>query len=202
MKLLLATKNRTKLELYRSVLGDIIDIVSPIDIRLSPSPFKETLNDAQKNAEMKACVYADLDSTVFALGEDTSLEISILGNLPGPAVRRWGGEVSDDISDNDWIKLFRDKITPLIKQYGKIECRKTHAYTLMRGKEKYNYTLTIPFNIVLRDIPENTQYLDGPLSFFLFHKDFKKYESDFQKEDRRLIYQDFRKFIISVLGLK
>lgn len=48
MKLLLATKNRTKLELYRSVSGDIVDIVSPIDIGLFPFTFKETLNDAQK----------------------------------------------------------------------------------------------------------------------------------------------------------
>lgn len=130
MKLLLATKNRTKLMLYRSVLGDIVDIFSPIDIGFFPSPFKETLNDAQKNAEIKACAYAGLDSAMFVLREDTSLEIPALGNLPGPAVRRWGGEVSDDISDNDWIKLFQEKITPLIK-HGKVECRKIHAYTLM-----------------------------------------------------------------------
>lgn len=62
-KILLATKNRTKLMLYQDVLGDIVDIISPIDIKFFPPPFKETLNDAQKNAEMKACAYAEFDST-------------------------------------------------------------------------------------------------------------------------------------------
>lgn len=198
MKLLLATRNRTKISLYSDILDGVAQVVSPADLNLFAPPVNETLNDAQKNAEMKAFAYSKLDPTVFVLGEDTSLEIPIIGNLPGPAVRRWGGEVSDNISDNDWVKLFRDKITPLAKK-GHVECRKIHAYTLMRGKEKFNYTLTIPFNIILRDIPENIEYLDGPLSFFLFNVDLKKYENDFTKDEKYLLYKDVREFIISIL---
>lgn len=197
MKFLLATRNRTKIALYRDILRDIIDIYSPIDLEFPKIHLEETLNDAQINADMKASAYANLDSTIFVLGEDTALEIPIINNLPGPAIRRWGGELSDDISDDDWIKLFRKKITPLAKK-GKVACFKIHKYTLIYDGEKYNHTLTVPFNIKLRNMPKNIQYLDGPLSFFLFHEELKKYENDFTKEDKDIIYKDVRKFIFSI----
>ncbi|MCK4335075.1 RdgB/HAM1 family non-canonical purine NTP pyrophosphatase [candidate division WOR-3 bacterium] len=89
-KLLVATSNKGKLREFKKVLGGIVEIVSPTELSLSPKEIKEGTNYA-KNALAKAKAYQDRFDGMIC-GEDSGLEVDVLGGKPGPLSARYGGE--------------------------------------------------------------------------------------------------------------
>ena len=89
-KLLVATSNKGKLREFRKVLGGIVEIVSPTELSLSPKEIKEGTNYAENAlAKAKAC-QDQFDDPIC--GEDSGLEVDVLGGEPGPLSARYGGE--------------------------------------------------------------------------------------------------------------
>jgi XTP/dITP diphosphohydrolase len=89
-KLLVATSNQGKLREFKKVLGGIIEIADPTEFSLSPKDIKEGTSYAE-NALIKAKAYHDQFDGLIC-GEDSGLEIDVLGGKPGPLSARYGGE--------------------------------------------------------------------------------------------------------------
>lgn len=89
-KLLVATSNEGKLREFRKVLGGIVEIVSSTELSLSTKEIKEGTNYAE-NALAKAEACRDRFDGMIC-GEDSGLEVDVLGGKPGPLSARYGGE--------------------------------------------------------------------------------------------------------------
>lgn len=88
MRVLIATRNRHKIEEIRSILGDGFDYVSLDNYRSAPVP-DETGTTFAANATIKAVTLANwLAATApgavsFVLADDSGLEVDALGGAPG-----------------------------------------------------------------------------------------------------------------------
>jgi XTP/dITP diphosphohydrolase len=90
-KLLLATNNPGKLAEYRALLdGCGWELVAPAELGLTLSG-EEVGQTYEENAKMKA-VQAAQASGLWALADDSGLEVEALGGEPGPQSARFGGE--------------------------------------------------------------------------------------------------------------
>jgi hypothetical protein len=197
--LLLASRNRTKLSLYKDVLQGIVSVVSPQEAGLQKLEVQESLHDAVLNARLKAEAYSSVAPNLFVLGEDTALEIPALQNKPGPAIRRWDGELNDDVSDEEWFVFFTRKMKQLGMR-GPIPCIKKHFYHLIvpDGRE-FTLQITHQYDVVLRDVSPSTKFSDGPLSYLLFLPDTQVYESDLTLSEKLRRFSELRAFIQSSL---
>lgn len=109
-KLLVSTSNPGKIEMFRHLL-DWIDIdlifLSDLDEEIeSPEENGETVED---NALLKAKYYSE-KTWLPALADDAGFEIDELGWEPGIKARRWAWMLSDDVSDEDWLAFYHDRI--------------------------------------------------------------------------------------------
>ena len=90
MRLIFATNNRHKIEEIRSVIGDMLEIITleeaGIDIDI-PEPH----NTLQENASEKSRIIYELTNT-NCFSEDTGLEVDALNGEPGVHSARFGGE--------------------------------------------------------------------------------------------------------------
>jgi len=104
MKILVATGNRHKFQEITHILphqtkkGENIDYVSLQDIgglRLPP----ENGVTLQENAEIKA-IFAAKESGLWAISDDTGLEVEFLNGRPGVHTARYAGETADTQANN------------------------------------------------------------------------------------------------------
>lgn len=90
-KLLLATNNAGKLAEFRTLLaGCGWGLVAPAELGLTLSG-EEVGQTCEENARMKALQAASA-SGLWALADDSGLEVEALGGEPGPWAARFGGE--------------------------------------------------------------------------------------------------------------
>ncbi len=90
-KLLLATNNAGKLAEFKVLLdGCGWNLVTPADLGLTLSG-EEVGQTYEENARMKA-LQAGQASGLWALADDSGLEVEVLGGEPGPQSARFGGE--------------------------------------------------------------------------------------------------------------
>jgi XTP/dITP diphosphohydrolase len=94
--LLIGTSNPNKVLRWSMALPDI-RVLAPSDVgvRLDVPEGMVSIID---NARAKALAYARRTGLV-TLGEDAGLRIRAIDGAPGLALRRWGGEVKADLSD-------------------------------------------------------------------------------------------------------
>ena len=92
-RLLIASSNPGKIREIRALLPPDIAILSLRDFGL-PSP-EETGATLRQNADLKALQAAKAAGMV-ALGDDSGLEVTVLGGAPGVRSARFAGEPSDD----------------------------------------------------------------------------------------------------------
>jgi XTP/dITP diphosphohydrolase len=99
VKLLAATRNPGKLREFRRVLEQAgIEVVSPEDAGLHPTPAEDTLElgeTFEANARRKAEHFARL-SGLPTVADDSGLEVLALGGAPGVRSRRWAGATGAD----------------------------------------------------------------------------------------------------------
>ncbi|BAT71523.1 dITP/XTP pyrophosphatase [Thermosulfidibacter takaii ABI70S6] len=99
-KLVLATKNKGKIEEIRELLKDIegLEVISLLDLPEDIVPdIKETGKTFEENAYIKAYEVAKATG-LPALADDSGLEVDALGGKPGVRSARFGGE---NISDSE-----------------------------------------------------------------------------------------------------
>ncbi|MFA5038604.1 MAG: RdgB/HAM1 family non-canonical purine NTP pyrophosphatase [Candidatus Omnitrophota bacterium] len=120
LELIVATKNRKKLEEIRELLSSLdIRVTSLADYPDSPVIVEDGKNFVQ-NAVKKAATIA-LWTGKLVLGEDSGLQVSALGNRPGVYSARYSGPQADDASNNR--KLLRElKGVPLKKRQARYCC--------------------------------------------------------------------------------
>lgn len=94
MKLVLATRNRGKIEEFRSALAPLgFELLSALELELGVPP-EETGQTYEENALIKAAHTAHA-SGLPALADDSGLEVDALGGAPGIYSARFGGRLSE-----------------------------------------------------------------------------------------------------------
>ncbi|MCX5706470.1 MAG: non-canonical purine NTP pyrophosphatase, partial [Candidatus Omnitrophica bacterium] len=117
MRLVVATKNRKKLEEIKDILKDLnLEIISLGDFCRIPRIF-ENGKTFKANAIKKAVKIARFTKQ-FTLGEDSGLCVDALGGAPGIYSSRFSGKNKSDLQNN--LKLLE-----LLKD---ISCAKRKAY--------------------------------------------------------------------------
>lgn len=105
MKLVFASNNKHKLGEVRLILPREIDIISLQEIGFSQD-INETGETLEENSELKAQTIWEWLETNRLLGDidgvfadDTGLEITALGGVPGVRTARWASEIADDTAN-------------------------------------------------------------------------------------------------------
>src|SRR5688572_5520753 len=105
MRLLIATQNRKKLRELEALLAPLgIELATPADVGGLPEVLEDqptfALNAAKKAAS------AARTSDLWALADDSGLEVDALAGAPGVYSARYAGEPSDDERNN--ARLLRE----------------------------------------------------------------------------------------------
>ena len=122
-RLLIATKNKGKINELREFLSDLpVELVSLSDVGITDD-VEEDGGTYEENSQKKALFYAKL-ANLPAIGDDSGLEIAALGGAPGIKSRRWVGhdatdeelvehlkKVARDLPDDNRDALFRAVIS-------------------------------------------------------------------------------------------
>ena len=96
MKILVATNNQGKrLEFMRLLNMEGLELVLPADIGLADFDVEETGTTYLENASLKATAFAQA-SQMYALADDSGLEVAALSNEPGVYSKRYAGENKND----------------------------------------------------------------------------------------------------------
>lgn len=99
MKLLVATRNRHKLAEIRAILGsEGLELVSPDEVGRLPL-VEENAATFEGNARCKAVTLA-VASGLWALADDSGLEVDALQGAPGVRSARYAGAQADDAANN------------------------------------------------------------------------------------------------------
>lgn len=112
MKLLLATRNRNKIEEIRRIFAfPGLEILSPFDLPSLPEEVEENADTFEGNALLKARSLADAvqdggASAVWVMADDSGLEVAALNGAPGVRSARYAGEPSNTPANN--AKLLRE----------------------------------------------------------------------------------------------
>ena len=106
MKLLIATRNRHKLEEIRQIFKmDNLELVAADDIEGLPEDVVEDAETFEGNAIKKARTLCDA-SGLWTMADDSGLEVDALGLAPGVYSARYAGEDCDHTANN--AKLVRE----------------------------------------------------------------------------------------------
>lgn len=99
MKLLIATRNRHKLDEIRAILGGHgLELLAAADLPGLPDVVEDGLT-FPANAAKKARELCDA-SGLWTLGDDSGLEVDALNGAPGVLSARYAGEHGDDAANN------------------------------------------------------------------------------------------------------
>jgi len=165
--LLLATTNKGKISEYRALLeSSDLSIIAIHDLECKIQVSEKGVTEVE-NAILKAKQYAEV-SGCLTLADDSGMYIEALDNKPGVQVRRWCGELSNSISDHDWLLFFLEKMknVPIDRRKGKfytaavianqkgdfdiVDCQ---SYFNISNEPHFPVTSGMPINAV-RYIPE------------------------------------------------
>jgi XTP/dITP diphosphohydrolase len=107
--LVIATRNRKKLQEMAALLAGLPLDVRPLDAFGNVAPVPETGETFEANARLKALGYARATGQ-WALADDSGLEVDALGGRPGVWSSRWGGREGDDALNN---RTLLESLAPL-----------------------------------------------------------------------------------------
>ena len=107
-QVVIGTSNEAKYQDFALYLGDEYEAVKP-DNRVE---IPEGMHSLEENAIAKARTWCILTG-LPALADDTGFFIEALHGEPGVAARRWGGELSEDATNEDFWKLLQTKVAKL-----------------------------------------------------------------------------------------
>jgi XTP/dITP diphosphohydrolase len=110
MKLLIATTNKGKIQMYRDLLkGESVDFGFLDEVgQKIPNP-EENGATPEENAVLKARHYCQAVG-LPTLADDSGFAIDALNGEPGVMARRWGGALPDTVSDEEWLSFYLDRV--------------------------------------------------------------------------------------------
>ena len=92
MKLVFATGNRGKLREAREILGDGVQVLSPVELGIDGEPEENALT-LKENSLIKAAYFHER-SGLDCFADDTGLEVDALGGAPGVHAARYAQDVA------------------------------------------------------------------------------------------------------------
>ena len=117
-KILIATKNQGKVDELRGLMLDVpVDLVDLRDFRDVPD-VAETGSTFEANAILKASEYAR-QTGLWAIADDSGLEVDALGGEPGVFSARYGGE---DLSFEGKMALVLDRLDGADSRAARFAC--------------------------------------------------------------------------------
>lgn len=119
-ELVVATKNKKKLQEIRELLKDLPLRVTSFEDYPGAPRIVEDGRTFEQNAIKKAATIA-LYTRKLVLGEDSGLEVKVLHNRPGVYSARYAGEGATDLKNNRKL-LSELKGVPLKKRGGRYRC--------------------------------------------------------------------------------
>ena len=109
MKLLIATTNKGKIQMYQDLLkGERVDFSFLDEIEKSIISPEENGSTPEENALLKARHYCEKIG-LPTLADDSGFAIDALNGEPGIMARRWGGVLPDTVSDEEWLWFYLNK---------------------------------------------------------------------------------------------
>jgi len=182
MNIIIGTSNLAKIQFYEHLLeGTKVEVV-----KCKALEMEEDLYDIVANSRNKALLYA-VSYQNLALSDDTGFFIPKMNNEPGCAVRRWGGRLPDDISDEDWLQFFVNKIR---EHELPLECYRKTVVTLALPNGSH-FFLEQVFNAEIRDNPQPRYIEGGPLSAYLYYPHLHKFNCELTKAEIYELNQEF-----------
>ncbi len=121
MDILLATRNKSKIADFRLYINDTFHLKTPFDFKELSLDVQEGMSSIEENALLKARAYARATGLI-SIADDTGFFINELNGEPGVALRRWGGELPDGVTQAEFWKYLQfktkelDSITCYFKQ--------------------------------------------------------------------------------------
>ncbi len=117
-KLLIATSNPWKIQMFKDMLKNVknIEFLFLNDFKeKAPSP-EENWKTPQENALIKAKYYSEFYK-IPTLADDAGFEIDELNWEPWVMARRWWWILPDNTSDEDWLKFYLNKTKEIPWEY-------------------------------------------------------------------------------------
>ncbi len=181
-KLLIATKNPSKVEYYKSILVDIAEnIIGINELNLDGKP-TEAGSTAVENAKIKAKFYSK-QSGLPVFSEDEALYVDFLpkSKQPGTHVRRINGR--DEVDDDQLLKHWESLIekVPVEKRTGK--WRIAYCIALPNGKFK---TVCKDHPVMFFSPSSKTRLPGWPMSSLQGSIRFKKPNSEYTPKEKEI----------------
>jgi XTP/dITP diphosphohydrolase len=180
-KLLIATKNKGKIQELREFLSDLpVDLVSLSDFGITDD-VEEDGKTYEENSQKKALFYAKL-AHLPAVADDGGLEISALNGEPGVRSRRWLGYEATDEELIDHLK----KVSKQLPNDNREAYFKTVvSFALPNGKISSVYG---EVKGELSEEPEMSLLQGYPYRSFFYLPNIRKFyhESDLSPEEMKL----------------
>ena len=134
-KILLASSNTAKIADFTVFLGDHFEIVTPNMLGIEVE-VPEGITSIEDNAMAKAKTYVE-KTGLLTIGDDTGLFIEELNGEPGVALRRWGGQLSDSATNEEFWAYLQEKVKNL--KNTKCYLKQCVAVVSPNGKSKFVY---------------------------------------------------------------
>ncbi len=162
MKIVLATRNRHKIEEYRAMLGsqvEGIEILSLDDVGIVDD-IEETGDTFHDNAMIKARAAAR--SGYLSMADDSGLAVGALGGAPGVLSARYAGDHGDDRANN---RLLLENLRGVADRSAEFVCCIAVAYPHGNGEGDFVVTGVVPGEILCEERGEGGFGYD-PLFWF------------------------------------
>ena len=200
--ILIGTTNEFKYRMYQ----DLLSFLKEREVYLQKLPPKaqtisipETLDSLEANAVQKAVTYSHMTGC-FTIADDTGFFIPALNNEPGVAVRRWGGKLPKDISDEAWEQYFlkRMKQSSIEEPY----CIRRQVVALSDAQG--NCRVIEEQFVGKIKIPGAGHYdSGGPLSSYFFLNECQRFESELSQKNKETLLGGLKvKLINAILQYK
>lgn len=119
-ELLVATRNKKKLAEIKDLLKDLPLKITSLDDYPDLPQIEEDGDSFSANALKKAATIA-LYTKQLTMGEDSGLEVKVLGNAPGIYSARFSGEGASDEKNNRKLLKMLERV-PLKKRQARYRC--------------------------------------------------------------------------------
>lgn len=177
MDLLIGTTNPGKVREYAELLAELpLRVLSLRDVGLESLDVDEPYDTYAENAARKAAAYARA-SGLYALADDSGLEVDALGGRPGVYSARYGGPTDRDrnikllgeladVPDSERSARFvcvvavADPKTEAV-EYGHGTCEGAIDYEICEGTRGFGYdAVFIPtgYEVCFSDLPEGVKH--------------------------------------------
>ena len=179
MKLLIATTNKGKIQMYRDLLkGESVDFGFLDEIgQTIPNP-EENGATPEENALLKARHYCQKIG-LPTLADDSGFSIDALNGEPGVMTRRWGGALPDTVSDEEWIAHCLERVKSVREDLLKAGFPFCRAIVFPDGR---NFVQNDKIEFLLTKTPRHPYPKGWPVSSVRVFPD-GRHELDIPKDD-------------------